>query len=187
MTVSVRVAFLSIAVVLASAGAAPAQPGADRVAAMKKLAWMRGVWSGPATRRGREGPYPITQTERVGPLLGGDVLLVEGRSYKPDGTTVFNGLAVISWDAAKGYEMRAYAYGHAGTFKLSVADGGWTWARPMGRGLIRYTAEFKDGLWRETGDAVFPNAPPTRIFEGDLKRVGDTDWPHDKPVAPAGR
>jgi hypothetical protein len=35
----------------------------------------------------------------------------------------------------------------------------------------------KDGAWREVGDRIMPGKEPVRIFEMNLTRVGDTDWP----------
>ena len=34
------------------------------------------------------------------------------------------------------------------------------------------------------GERLVPGQEPQRIFEMDLKRVGDTDWPAAGPVAP---
>ena len=51
--------------------------------AMDRFAFMRGEWVGEAAGSSPDGtPYSVTQTERIGPLLGGDVLLVEGRGYR---------------------------------------------------------------------------------------------------------
>ncbi len=77
--------------------AVPASPG--RAEAMAKLSFMRGIWAGPASGTGMDGqPFRVWQTERMGPMLGGDVLVVEGRGYKDDDTTGFNAFAVVSYD-----------------------------------------------------------------------------------------
>ena len=100
---------------LAAAAPTAAQPSPERAAAMAKFAWMKGVWRGPAEGSNRDGSrYAVTQTERIGSALGGDVLVVEGRGYRADGSTGFNALGVISWDAATGkYEIRSYAQGRS--------------------------------------------------------------------------
>jgi hypothetical protein len=184
MARSVRVLVLSLAAGLALAAQASAQISPDTRAAMDKLAWMRGVWSGPATGLTMEGPFSVTQTERVGPMLDGSVLLIEGRAYKADGSLGFNALAVNSWDPeTKAYEIRAYSQGRALTAKLEITDNGWTWELPIGGGVVRYAADFKDGVWHETGDATF-NGTTTRILEMSLKKVSETDWPLGKPPAP---
>jgi hypothetical protein len=75
----------------------PAVIGTPALAApMAQLAFMRGVWAGPAAGSDRSGPYKVTQTERIGPMLGGDVMVMEGRGYRDDNTTGFNAFAAIS-------------------------------------------------------------------------------------------
>jgi hypothetical protein len=41
-----------------------------------------------------------------------------------------------------------------------------------------------DGTLHEVGDRVVADRPPLRIFEMDLKRVGDTSWPSAEAVPP---
>ena len=173
--------------VLAITGAAHAHSSPERAAAMAKLAFMNGVWAGPAEGTSRDGShYAVTQTERMGPMLDGDIIVVEGRGYKDDGSTGFNAFGVVSWDAqSKKYELRSYAQGYSGTFELKPTANGYVWEIPAGPGtIIRYTATVKDGRWREVGELVAPGKPPLKTFEMNLKRVGDTDWPLGKPVPP---
>ena len=166
-------------------------PSPGRAEAMARLSFMRGTWAGPASGTGRDGrPFQVWQTERMGPLLGGDVVVVEGRGYKEDDTTGFNALAVISYEPRTGqYEIRSYAMGQAGTFPLTPTGDGYVWTIPAGPGrLLRYTASVKDGLWNEVGDLLTEGKPPARTFEMTLRRVADTDWPGAGAVSPrAGR
>ena len=83
---------------------------------MAPLAFMNGVWRGPATTTLPSGDvHNITQTERIGPFLDGSIKVIEGRGYEPDGRVGFNAFAVISYDPAKkGYTMRSYARDAAG-------------------------------------------------------------------------
>lgn len=162
-------------------------PTANKVEAMKKLEPLRGVWAGKATGSLPDGTaYEVTQVERVGPLLGGDVLMIEGRGYRPDGTTGFNALAVISYEAhSKKYEIRAYAQGLAGTFPFKPTADGYVWETPAGpNSVVRFTATFKDGTWREISEFVSKGKPPVKTFEMNLKRVSDTDWPLVTPAGP---
>jgi hypothetical protein len=166
----------------------PVQPSPGRAEAMARLGFMRGVWVGPATGTSREGkPYRVTQTERMGPLLGGDIIVIEGRGYLEDGTTAFNAFAVVSWDPRSSkYELRSYAQGLAGTFELTPTADGYVWEIPAGReAVIRYTATVKEGHWREVGEFIASGKPPVQTFEMNLQRVGDTDWPLGTPVGPA--
>lgn len=160
----------------------PATRAAAQREAMKSLAFMDGEWRGPA----RFGEHPMTQTERVGPLLDGTVRLVEGRGYDGAGKTVFNAFAVISYDPVKrAYSMRSYAEGYTGDFPLTVRGDGWSWSQPMGPGAtLKYTATFTRDGWRETGERVAGDATPVRMFEMNLKRVGDGAWPAGGAVNP---
>jgi len=155
---------------------------------MAKLSFMRGVWAGPAKGMDAQGqPYSITQTERMGPMLGGDIIVIEGRGYKDDNTTGFNAFAVVSWNPqSEKYELRSYAQGYAGTFELKLTAEGYIWEIPAGLvAVIRFTATIKDNTWREVGEYVASGQPPMQTFEMNLKRVGDTDWPLGTPVSPS--
>jgi hypothetical protein len=168
---------------------AVAQPSPDRAAAMAKLDWMKGTWRGPASGSNRDGSrYEVTQTERIGPMLGGDVLVMEGRGYRADGSTGFNAFGVVSWDPRSGkYELRSYAQGMAGTFELKPTADGYVWEVPAGPGaVVRYTATLHDGTWTEIGEYVREGAPAIKTFEMNLRRVGDSRWPLETPVPPKG-
>ena len=70
--------------------------------AMVRLAFMDGVWRGPAWTIMPSGEkHNITQTERIGPFLDGSVKVMEGRGYDADGKVTFNAFATISFDSAK--------------------------------------------------------------------------------------
>lgn len=154
---------------------------------MAKLSFMRGVWRGPASGMTRDGTrYEVTQTERMGPMLGGDVVVIEGRGYKADGTTGFNAFAVVSYDPrASKYEMRSYAQGYAGTFDITLTADGYTWEVPAGPGAVmKYTATVTPTTWHEVGAYTAAGKPPVPMFEMTLTKVGDTDWPLGTPIAP---
>lgn len=150
--------------------------------AMKALDFMDGAWRGEA--RTDRLPAGFVHTERSGTLLDGTVRLIEGRSYDDKGGTRFNALATISYDPArKTYSMRSYAMGYAGDFPLAVRPDGYSWVQPAGRGAeIRYTATVKSDEWVETGERVADGAPPVKIFEMRVRRVGPTTWPQQGAV-----
>ena len=157
-------------------------------APMAKLAFMRGVWAGPANGTGPDGkPYAVTQTERMGPMLGGDIIVIEGRGYLSDGSTGFNAFGVVSFDPrTRRYELRSYAQGQSGTFELKLTGDGYVWEIPAGPGsVIRFTAAVKDNHWREVGEYIAKGKPPVQTFEMNLVRVADTDWPLTTPVVPS--
>lgn len=172
---------------LSSQGLAQA-PDPGRMAAQKEamaqLAFMDGIWRGPAWTQLRTGRHEVTQTERIGSFLDGSVKVMEGRGYNADGTVGFNALGIISFDpATKKYSMRSYALGYAGDFPLEPKADGYVWQIPAGPGaIIRYTATITKDHWRETGERIAGDAPPMQMFEMNLTRVGDTRWPAGDPV-----
>ena len=164
----------------------PATVIAAQRAAMDSLAFMDGVWRGPASTILPSGEkHNITQTERIGPFLGGSVKVIEGRGYDSDGKVTFNAFGTISYaPAARAYTMHSYAMGNVGDFKLTPNRDGFTWEIPAGPMTIRYTAVVKDSSWREVGDRITPGKEPVRFFEMNLKRVGDTTWPEGGAIPP---
>jgi hypothetical protein len=155
-------------------------------AAILKLAYMDGVWRGPAWTILPSGEKrDITQTERIGPFLDGSIKVIEGRGYDPDGTVTFNAFGTISFDqSTRAYTLHSYAQGRVGDFELKLNNDGYEWEIPAGPMKIRYVAVIKDGAWREVGDQIAPGKEPVRFFEMNLKRVGDTDWPAGGAISP---
>jgi opacity protein-like surface antigen len=176
----------------ATATAAPAvppvKPTPAMTEAMAKVAYMRGVWIGKASGSRPDGTkYTVTQTERMGPMLGGDIVVIEGRGYNADGSTGFNAFGVVSYDPrTKKYELRSYAQGYAGTFELRLTADGYVWEVPAGPGgVMRFTATIKGDQWREVGEYVAAGKAGVPAFEMNLTRVKATDWPLGIPVTPS--
>ena len=185
----VRHALVAIALLLATSAGPATAPGQERPnpatliaaqrAAMAELTFMDGAWRGPAWTILASGEkHTITQTERIGPFLGGSVKVIEGRGYDPDGTVTFNAFGTVSYNpATRAYTMHSYAQGSVGDFVLTPTSDGYVWEIPAGPTTIRYTAVIKDGAWREVGDRIAAGKEPVRFFEMNLTRVGATDWP----------
>lgn len=179
---------VAVAAVL-GAGAVQAQEAmkpATNSAAIAKLDAMKGVWKGQAKGMTQNGPFEVTQTERIGPMLGGDVLVIEGRGYAADGTLAFNAFGVVSWsNETSSYEFRAYNGGHVGTFPWKLTATGAEWEIPMGPGTkIVSTITLTDDTWHEVQAFVADGQPPRQFMEMTLKRVADTDWPAAGAVQP---
>ncbi len=149
-------------------------------AAMAKMDAMKGVWKGRAKGFGPGGvPFEVTQTERIGGMLGGDVLVIEGRGYKADGSLAFNAFGVLSWNAqTSAYEFRAYNGGFSGTFKWTLTDTGAVWEIPAGpNATVVSTITLKDNTWHEVQQYVAAGQPGRTVVDMTLTRTGDTDWP----------
>ena len=160
---------------------------AEQRDALAALSFMDGEWRGQAVSYGPGGVRTeLIQTERVGPLLGGSVRVVEGRGYDPNGATAFNALGVISWNETEDrYEFSAWANGRHGIYDLQRTDSGFVWEVPAGPdAVIRYNATVQDGVWHEVGDYVREGGQPMRFFEMTLTRIGDTAWPGAGAVSP---
>jgi len=179
---------ISLIAVALGAAATPlaAQTRPDPVAlqaaqreAMGAFARMDGIWRGPAWSVTPQGRHEIVQTERIGTFLGGSVRVIEGRGYNEDGSVGFNALGIISFNpATRAYSMTSWAQGHAGAFPIRPTADGYEWEIPAGPGAtIRYAATIRDGTLREVGYRIAGDAPPQQIFEMNLRRIGDTDWP----------
>ena len=160
-------------------------------AAMQPLAVLDGTWRGTATYHRPDGKtFVSTHTERIGPFLDGTVKVIEGRSFKPDGSVAFNAFAIVSFDPATGaYGFRSYAMGHANDFPFEPTANGFKWETTQpgdaGSATTRYTTTIEDGRWHEVGERLVPGKPPVRFIELDLQRVGDTDWPAGGAIGPA--
>ena len=180
---------MTVGASLTALGQRPQDPAtviAAQREAMVALAFMDGVWRGPAWVIVPSGEkHAITQTERIGPFLDGSVKVIEGRGYDTDGKVTFNAFGTISYNpATRAYTLHSYAQGNVGDFVLAPAADGYVWEIPAGPMTIRYTAVVKNGAWREVGDRIIPGKEPVRFFEMNLKRVGDTNWPADGAVSP---
>ncbi|MGE5159947.1 MAG: DUF1579 domain-containing protein [Betaproteobacteria bacterium] len=173
-----------------AAAQTPADPAALTSAqreAMKALAAMNGAWRGEATMLLPGGERrTITQTERIGPFLGGTVKVIEGRGYDASGQVVFNAFGIVSFDpATQAYSLRSYSHGRKGDFPLKPTADGYSWEVPAGPGaIVRYTATIKDSRLHEVGDRIVGGAEPMRVFEMRLERIGDSDWPEQGAITP---
>lgn len=153
--------------------------------AIKQFDMLDGEWRGPAWIIEQGGKkVHMTQTERVGNFLEGAVKVIEGKAFDEDGNTLFNALAVISYDThKKQFNFRTYARGHAGDLTLKPTGEGFKWVLDRGKMKIVYTATVKDGVWHEVGVRHMEGQEPIQFFEMTLKRLGDTDWPAADPVS----
>lgn len=156
-----------------------ADTSAERAAAMAKLVPLHGEWRGTAKGNIRGQVFDVTQTERVGPMQGGDVVVIEGRGYAASGKLEFNAFALVSYDTTKDvYEFRNYAHGQANTYPFFVTDTGYSWEMPAGpNAKIRYDITITNGKWVEIGYYIRENKEPAKFMELNLERLGDSSWP----------
>lgn len=161
--------------------AAAAARKADHAQRMSALAFLHGAWRGEGWMvLGPDRRETFAQTERIGPFLDGDILLIEGtgRARDADDRVVHHAFAVISPAEGGGYEFRSYANQRAGLFPARLTGPRaleWTIATPGGE--IRYLIEVDGDVWRETGERSADGGKTwTRFFQMDLKRTGPATW-----------
>lgn len=191
MTPLFRLAVLGLALTLAGPVAArqPGPPSAAAMAARKAdhtqrmaaLAFLHGAWRGEGWMvLGPNRRETFAQTERIGPFLDGDVLLIEGQGRGGDAAarTVHHAFAVISPADGEGYEFRSYANQRAGTFAARlVRPGALEWRIPVPGSEIRYRIEVEGDAWREVGERSGDGGKTwTQFFEMTLKREGPASW-----------
>src|SRR6266436_5806115 len=81
--------------------------------AMLRLAYMDGVWRGPAWTILPSGEkHTFTQTERIGSFLDGSVKVIEGRGYDPDGKVTFNVFGTIARNRHQRHQTKNAASGN---------------------------------------------------------------------------
>ncbi len=157
------------AVLMISASLALAAQGPDensvenQRAAMHRLAFLAGHWSGPVTVvRGPGEPLSLTQTENVEYKLDGLVMLLEGQSTGADGKPQFQALATIAYDdATHTYRFRAYHGGHYLDTKLNVFADGFSWGFAAGPAQVTNTMHLTaQGKWQETTEVAMGGNPP---------------------------
>lgn len=172
-----KLAVILILALSAAAQGPPPKPEAQ-IAAMKKLEYMAGKWSGEGWMQ--MGPQRATFRggETVQRKLDGTAMLVEGAFFgKPPGSEVevpvHTTLAVISYDPkGQKYDFNTWlATGGAGDHVLHLTDNGWYWEmNPPNGGTVRFTTTFKDKTWFEIGEWSSDGAQWRKFFEMTLKK-----------------
>jgi hypothetical protein len=156
---------------------APRPPDVEaQRAAMKKLDFTVGKWSGEARlRQGPGEPLELIFTEDAQYKLDGLVLLVEGTGQRQsDGKAVVHALATVSYDEEKqAYHMRAYNDGRYMETDLKLIDGGegFTWGFTFGRIKASYQMRINEkGEWTESAEAAIGDQAPRKFWELTVRR-----------------
>jgi len=156
-----------------------AQPKPDaNIAAMKKVDFMVGKWTGEGWMD--MGPMRSTfhGTETVQRKLDGVALLVEGAFFgqRPGSNVevpVHTTLGVISFDPkTEKYRFSTWlATGSSGEHELKTLPNGWQWSIDAPNGTVRFTMTLNDaGDWFEIGERSPDGTNWKKFFEMTLKR-----------------
>lgn len=151
----------------------PATSSDTQREAMKRLAFLMGRWSGPASVAVGPGePMHLTQTEDVQTKLGGLVMTIEGTSRDAAGKIQFQAFATVAYDeASKTYRFRSYSGGHYLDTELTVEDRGFSWTLDAGPAhIVNHMEVGPKGEWVETSTAKIGAMAPRTTVQLRLKR-----------------
>jgi hypothetical protein len=143
-------------------------------AAMSKLGFLIGQWSGPLMLQSGPGSaLHFVQSENVQPKVDGLVVLVEGVARASSGHAVFQALATISYDDVTAtYRFRAYNDGRYLDTTLRVSGQGFSWGYTAGPATITNTMRLTPaGAWSEQTTTRVGTAPPRTTVEMTLHRI----------------
>ena len=146
-------------------------------AAMQKLAFLVGKWSGEArVLRGPDQWLDLHQTEEAQYKLDGLILTIEGvgRS-KSEGVAVLQALGIISYeDETKTYHMRAFNDGRflETEVKLSADEKQLTWGFALSDISTASTMRIDEsGAWTETHGIAIGSQPPKPLMNVTVRRL----------------
>ena len=145
-------------------------------AAMKKLGFLVGEWSGEASvLRGPGQIVELAQTESAQFKLDGLLLVIEGvgRS-KSDGKLALQALGLVSFDDETGtYGMRAFNDGRWLETEIKLADGERSISWGFALGEFKTTSVLRvneSGEWTERGELIIGDRPPQKMMELRVRR-----------------
>src|ERR1044072_488217 len=175
--IMLKTIFLSIVIFFAAAAAFAQQPdfGAEQQRTeMKKLESLVGAWEGSGWIQQGKEKQTFSGAENIQRKLDGLALLVEGKFTDPQGKTIHQALAVISYDVKqKIYRFRTYLENASttGDQVIKLLPDGWEWGFDVTGGAIKYTIKPTDTVWNEIG-AFSRDGGKTwvKFFEMNLKK-----------------
>jgi hypothetical protein len=146
-------------------------------AAMKKLSFLTGSWSGEASVLRGPGQFvALSQTEDAQFKLDGLVLMIEGVGRtKSDGKLSLRALGLISFDDERGaYRMRAFNDGRWLETEVKLVDGdsAITWGFTLGEMKTNSVLRLNEkGEWTELAELTIGTHPPQKVMELTVRRV----------------
>ena len=146
-------------------------------AAMKKLDFLVGEWSGQASAaRGPGVVVELEQSEVAQFKLDGLVLMIEGVGRtKSDGKLTLQALGLITFDDISGsYRIRAYNDGRwlETDLKLLEEGKGLSWGFSLGEISTKSVLRINDnGEWTELAEITIGTRPPQKLMELVVRRV----------------
>jgi CheY-like chemotaxis protein len=140
-------------------------------AAMRRLSFLTGIWSGEArVLRGSGEPQQLVQTEEAQYKLDGLVLMIEGIGRtKSDGKLALQALGIVSYDdESEVYRMRAYNDGRYLETELKLSNNGKEilWGFEFGEIKTNSVLRINEkGEWTELTEITIGSQPPRKFME----------------------
>ena len=140
-------------------------------AAMKKLGFLVGSWSGEARLLRGPGEWvDLLQSEEAQYKLDGLVLVIEGVGRtKSDGRSLLQALGIISFDDHSGkYRMRAFNDGRFLETEVELRDHGQelVWGFALGQIATKSVLKINErGEWTELAEITIGSEPPKKLLQ----------------------
>jgi hypothetical protein len=157
---------------------APRTPDVEaQRAAMRKLDFLIGKWSGEASVLRDRGQFvDLAQTEEAQFKLDGLVLMIEGVGRtKSDGKLALQALGLISFeDESITYRMRAFNDGRWLETEVKLVDEGHaiTWSFTLHEMRTHSVLRLNEnGEWIELAELIIGTRPPQKLMDLKVRRV----------------
>jgi len=172
-----RLLFIATALLIPCAAQTPRAPNLEtQRAAMKKLEFLIGKWSGEARLlRGPGEPVELIQTEEAQYKLDGLVLLIEGVGRaKSDGKPILQAVGMVTYDdRTETFSMRAFNDGRFLETEVKLLDAGQgiTWGFALGEIKTSSVLRINEkGEWTELGEIKIGSQAPRKFMELTVRR-----------------
>jgi len=118
--------------IAAQDAAPPSLLAREKAATTDVLKVFDGIWVGTAEAVAPDGTtHRFEQMERIGPMLAGEIRVMEGKARDPKGKTLHNAFTVFSV-TKDGIEMRSWTPGRAGSRIIELTKEGYNWRTSIG-------------------------------------------------------
>jgi len=146
-------------------------------AAMKKLAFLVGKWSGDASMLRTPGQaIEMSQTEEAQFKLDGLILQIEGVGRaKSDGKPILQAFGLISFDdESRTYQMRAFNDGRWLECEVKPGEDGASLSWGFTIGPVKTSSVLRinqEGDWTESHEITIGTAPARHFMDVTVRRV----------------
>ena len=177
MSTTTRLLLAATALLVPCIAQTPRPPNIEaQRAAMKKLEFLIGMWTGEArVLRGPGEPVEMIQTEEAQYKLDGLVLLIEGVGRtKSDGKPALQALGMITYDdVSETYRFRAFNDGRFLETELKLLESGKAIGWGFTFGQIKTSSVLRineKGEWTEVGEMTIGSQAPRKFMELTVRR-----------------